>query len=171
LAHIHEHAVLEIDLILLGVFNKDTAGEDQEKAESEEEAGTHAARIMAIEIPSYEKEAGIAKGLVELAGMARKLIYSLEDEGPGHIGGAPDNLAVHEVAQPDSASADRRNDAHIIQNVQERQLHLSSIEHQSDHKAQRAAVTGKSFVAGHHPVSPVVARRKPLEPGCPQLGP
>ncbi len=170
LAHIEEHAVLEVHLVLLGIFDENAAGEYHEEAEAEEEARADQARTAAVDVPSYEEETSIAEGFVELAGMARQLVHALEDEGPGQIGGTAYYLAVHQVAQADGTGADGGDDAHIIQHMEQGQAYAPCIEHQGQHKAQCAAVAGQALVARHHPMRAVVARGKPHEPGSPQLG-
>ena len=59
MAHIEEHTVLEGFLILLGVFNEDSAGENQEEAEAKEETSADFLGILLVEIPSYDEEASI----------------------------------------------------------------------------------------------------------------
>ena len=92
LTHIEEHTVLEIDLIFLGVFDKDAGREDEGEAKTEEETRADALGLAPIEVPMDEEEKGVAEGFVELAGMARKLIDAFEDESPGYIGGTADNF-------------------------------------------------------------------------------
>ena len=106
LAHVEEHAVLEIYLVLLGVLDEDAAGEYHEEAETEEEARADLAGMATVEHPADEEEAGIAEGFVELARMAGQLIYPLEDECPREVGRTANDLAVHKVAQSDGAGAD-----------------------------------------------------------------
>ena len=69
LTHIEKHSILEIHLILLGVLNEDSAGENQEEAEAKEETCAHSLGIFLVEIPSYEEEASITDGFVKLARM------------------------------------------------------------------------------------------------------
>ena len=71
LAHVEKHSVLEVDLILLGVFDKYASCEDEEEAKAEEESCTHLLGIMAIEPPMNAEEESIAQGFVELSGMSR----------------------------------------------------------------------------------------------------
>ena len=69
LTHVEKHSVLEVDLILFGVFNKYAGSEDEEEAKAEEEASTHLLRIVAIEPPMNAEKERIAQGFVKLSRM------------------------------------------------------------------------------------------------------
>ena len=97
------------------------------------------------------EEGGIAQRFVELSGMARKHIHTLEDERPGHVGGPSDYLRVHQVAEADGAGTNGCDDGHVVQDVHERQLHLAGIQPDGYHQTKCSAVTGKPFVAGKRP--------------------
>ena len=60
LTHVEKHSVLEVDLILLGVFDKYASCEDEEEAKSEEEACSYLLGIVTIEPPMDEKEYSVA---------------------------------------------------------------------------------------------------------------
>ena len=60
LTHVEKHSVLEINLILLGVFDKNAGSEDEEEAKSEEESCTYFLRLTAIEPPMDKKEYSVA---------------------------------------------------------------------------------------------------------------
>ena len=60
LTHVEKHSVLEINLILLGVFDKYASCEDEEETKTEEEACTYLLRLMAIDPPMDEKEYSVA---------------------------------------------------------------------------------------------------------------
>ena len=64
LTHIEEHSVLEIDLVLLSVFDKDAGSEDEEEAEAEEESRANLLRLTAVEKPMNAKEKRVAQSLV-----------------------------------------------------------------------------------------------------------
>lgn len=147
LTHVEEHAVLEIDLVLLGVLDEDAGGEDEEEAEAEEETRADLLRLTAIEVPVDEEEQGVTQSLVELARMARKHIYAFEDESPGHVGGPADDFGVHEVAHADGTGTDGRDDGDVVEHPRELQARLAHEEPEGDDEAQRAAVAGQSFVA------------------------
>ena len=98
LAHIEQHVGLPSLLHVLGVFDEETEREDIEEAESEIPARAHlwvlgvgcwvlgvGGWIFSASLvngPHDEEQDGIGNGLVELAGMARKIIYAFEDKGP-----------------------------------------------------------------------------------------
>ena len=153
LAHVQEHAALEVHLVLLGVFDEDAAREDEREAEPEEEARAHAGGAAAVEPPADDEEEGVAQGLVELSGMAREQVHPLEYEGPGHVRGAADDLAVHQVAQADGCGADGGDDGDVVQDHEVGQPRLAHEEPQGDDEAQRAAVAGQALVAREVPAA------------------
>ena len=141
LTHVEKHSVLEVDLILFGVFNENAGSEDEEEAKAKEEASTHLLGIMAIEPPMNAEKESIAQGFVELSGMARQLVHALEDKGPRHICRPPDYLRIHKVAHTDSTSADGGNDGNVIEHHQQLESSLADKEPQGDHQAKCAPMT------------------------------
>ena len=151
LSHVEEHAVFEGFLILLRVFDEDAAGEYQEETETEEETCADFLGIAAVYEPVYAEKDGIANGLVELSRMSRQHVHFLEDKGPGYVCWSSDNLGVHKVAETDGAGTDRCDDGHVVEHMDEAQLHVLGIQPEGNHQAERAAMTGKPFVAGKLP--------------------
>ena len=106
LSHVNGQRGLEGFLYLLSVLNEEAEGEDVGQAEAEVPAGAYLGVLGAgcwvlgvgaplVDDPQDDLEQGVGVGLVELAGMARQLVYLLKNKSPGHVGGAADNLAVH----------------------------------------------------------------------------
>ena len=99
--------------------------------------------------------------------MAGQLVHALEDECPGHIGGAANDLAVHEVAHSDGKGANWGYNGHIVKHMGKVELHLSCIEPKGNHQSQGSAVAGQSLVAGHGPMGLFVSGGNPHQPRCP----
>ena len=153
LTHIEEHAVLEGNLIFLGVLDEDAGSEDEREAEAEEESRADALGIVAIEPPVDDEEQGVAQGLVELAGMAWQLVYALEDEGPGHIRRASDDFGVHQVAHAYGAGTDGGDDGDVVEHRPQLEARAADVEYEADDEAQRAAVAGQSLESRVVPVA------------------
>ena len=128
LPHVEEHAVLEIYLIFLGVLDEDASSEDEEEAETEEEACTYLLGLTTIEVPMYAKEEGIAESLIELTWMAWQHINTLKDEGPRYIGNLANDFGIHEVAQTDSTSTDGSDDSNVVEHRQKFDTRMADIE-------------------------------------------
>ena len=79
--------------------------------------------------------------------MAGELVHTLEYEGPGHIGGATDNLAVHKITQADGTGTDGRDNGDVVQHREQLQTRTADKEPQRYHQTQRAAVAGQPLVA------------------------
>ena len=99
----------------------------------------------------YAEEDGVANGLVKLSGMAWQHIHPLKDKSPRYISNFTDDFGIHEVPEADGAGTDRSDDGHIVEYMNKAQFHMSGIEPKGNHQAKRAAVTGKTFVAGELP--------------------
>ena len=151
LAHVEEHARLEAYLNVFGVLDEEAEGEDERDAEAEIEAFAHGNLPAAIAIPAHKEEQGVGQGLVKLAGMARIFVYFLKDKGPWNIGHFADNLAVHQVSEPNEAGCDGRGDGDIVQQLPQFHLIFTAIEPQGDHQAERSAVACQTFVAHEMP--------------------
>ena len=119
LAHVEKHVSLPGFLHVLGVFDEEAEGEDIGEAETEVPAGAYPWRAgflsSFIDCPHDEEQHGVGNGLVELAGMARKVVDTQEDEGPGHIGHLADNLAVHQITQTDETGRGSGGDGNVVQ--------------------------------------------------------
>lgn len=127
LTHIEEHASLECLLNVFGVFDEEAGGEDICKAETEEEACTHLLWAFLVKIPTDEEQQQIGYCLVELTGMARHGIDTLEDERPRHIGYLANDFGVHQIAHADEACRDRRGNGNIVEHAPDAHLCLTYI--------------------------------------------
>ena len=83
--------------------------------------------------------------------MAWQQVDTLEDEGPGHIGGFADNFAVHQVAQTDEAGGDARGNGNVVHHAPEAQSCALDVEPQGQDDAGGAAMRGQTLIAGHVP--------------------
>ena len=151
LPHVEEHARLEAHLNVFGVLDEEAEGEDERDAEAEIEAFAHGNLPAPITIPAHKEEQGVGQGLVKLAGMTRIFVYFLKDKGPWNIGHFADNLAVHQVSEPNEAGRDGRGDGDIVQQLPQFHLIFTAIEPQGDHQAERSAVACQAFVAHEMP--------------------
>ena len=79
--------------------------------------------------------------------MPSNAVYTLEDEGPGHVGYAAYNLAVHEVSQPDEAGSGARGNGNIVEHAPQADARLPHIQPECYHETQRSAVRSQTFVA------------------------
>ena len=155
LSHVEKHVGLPGFLHVLGVFNEEAEDEDIGQTESEIPARSHAwlAGLLAsfVDSPHDEEQRGVGDGLVELSGMARKVVDAEEDECPGHVGHLADNLAVHQIAQADKAGRAARGNGNIVEHGPDAYLAIAHIKPKGDDKAERSAVTGQSLVACEFP--------------------
>ena len=83
--------------------------------------------------------------------MAGQGVDACKDECPWHIGGAADDLGVHQVAQAYHAGGEWGGDGHIVEHREYLQTGFPDIEPQGDDESYGAAVAGQSFVAGEMP--------------------
>ena len=169
LAHVEKHARFEVDLNVFGVFDEEPEGKDERKAQAEEEAGSYFLGALFVEMPAYEKEDEVGQGFVQLAGMTGQLVYSFEDEGPGHSGRCADNFAVHEVAQPDETGRNRGGDGNVVEHVPQVHVRAAVVQVEGDDEPYGSAVRGQAFVADKLPraVGHVVYRDDHLDETVP----
>ena len=128
LSHVDGQRGLEGFLNLLGVLDEEAEGEDVGQAEAEVPACANLLRPLLMQCPHNDKQQGVGNGLVELSGMARQRVDTLEDEGPGHVGHLADNLRVHEVAQADEAGGGTCGDGDVVEHRPDAQLRAFGVE-------------------------------------------
>ena len=128
LAHVERHRGLERFLYVLGELDEEAGGEDERYAEAEEEARAHALWLFTVQIPADEEEQGVGQGLVELPGVARSEVYTLEDERPGHVGCLAYDFRVHQVAQAYEAGRHRGGYGYVVEHAPEVDLSAAHVE-------------------------------------------
>ena len=109
-----ENVKPEVDLYILGVFDEEAEREDERQTESEKETCAHLLAMLAVNREDDGEDDEVGYGLIQLSGMARIGVYTLEDKGPGHIGHVADNLRVHEVSYSDECRRDARHHSKVV---------------------------------------------------------
>ena len=117
LPHVQWHGSLESYLNVLSIFYEEAECKYQREAQPEIEAGADPIFMTLIEIPAYKEERCVGNGFIKLTGMAWLIVYLSEDECPWHICHLTYYLGIHEVAQSNEASRDRRGDGNIVEHM------------------------------------------------------
>ena len=115
MSHVENHARLEVNLYVLGVFYEEAECENESQTQAEIEASAHLFGGSLVEMQHDEEEEKVGNRLVQLSWVAWRHVYPLKDKRPRHIGWRADNLAVHEVAQTDKARSDRGGNGNVVE--------------------------------------------------------
>lgn len=165
LSHVESHPSLEIHLLLLDEFHKETEGEDEGNAESEVEACSYGSPAVAslalivINTYSYYKYNKVSQRLVELGRMSWRChtidqrFTCMEDKSPRHVSGHSYNLGIQEVADADATGSERSGYAHVVDH--RHQFHSSAprIEQHGDEAPECPTVTCQSGITAEVPTA------------------
>ena len=174
LSHVESHPSLEIHLLLLDEFHKETEGEDEGNAESEVEACSYGSPAVAslalivINTYSYYKYNKVSQRLVELGRMSWRChtidqrFTCMEDKSPRHVSGHSYNLGIQEVADADATGSERSGYAHVVDH--RHQFHSSAprIEQHGDEAPECPTVTCQSGITAEVPTATLVPKAQML---------
>ncbi len=148
LTHVKGHALLKVHLNLLAEFNEEAECEYGGYTEPKVESRAYLFLVLAVNEHDDCKDDEVGNSLVELGGMACKILAVLDkDETPVGSGGLAYNLGVHKVAQADAGGGERGGHADHIYALQDLDLILAAVKPHSYYDADGTAVAGKSAIS------------------------
>ena len=146
LAHVENHARLEVYLYILGVFYEEAERENEGETQAEIETSAHLFGGSLVEMQHDEEEEKVGNRLVQLSWVAWRHVYSLKNKSPRHIGWCADNLAVHEVAQADKARSDWSGDGNVVEYMPQVHACFAIVQIECQHESYRTTVRSQSLV-------------------------
>ena len=150
LTHVKGHALLKIHLDLLEELDEETECKDGGDAESEEKSAAYLFLMLAVENKCNDKDDDVGYCLVQLGGMACKILAVLDkDKTPVGAGGLAHDFRVHKIAQTYACGSKRSGNAHHVNALQYLDLVLAAVEQHSYEYADGTAVAGQSAVSDH----------------------
>lgn len=148
LTHVKGHALLKVHLNLLAEFNEEAECEYGGYTEPKVESRAYLFLVLAVNEHDDCKDDEVGNSLVELGGMACKILAVLDkDETPVGSGWLAYNLGVHKVAQADAGCGERGGHADHIYALQDLDLVLAAVKPHSYYDADGTAVAGKSAIS------------------------
>src|SRR5215813_11491218 len=97
-------------------------------------------RLGRIDPQDHEQEHALERELIQLRGMSRQRTRALENHAPAHVGDAPGQLAVDEVAQPSRGEGERAERREKIRDLEPAQLVLSRHPPYGEQHAEKSPV-------------------------------
>ena len=148
LTHVKGHALLKVHLNLLAELNEKAECEYGGYAEPKVESRAYLFLVLAVNEHDDCKDDEVGNSLVELGGMACKILAVLDEyETPVGAGGLAHDLGVHEVTQTDAGCGERGGHADHIYALQDLDLVLAAVKPHSYYDADGTAVAGKSAIS------------------------